>query len=245
MQGIAMGIVYKSMKSVWRRFFPDALHGYVFGGHNFFSRQLLAAKVRLERTASHNELYDEVYYRRQDRAMLVSASGIADSLVEHFSVDSVLDVGCGSGAVMAALRANGVRTIGLEYSQAAIKICHEKGLEVHEFDIEGAPPRDLGEFGLVLSTEVAEHLPEDCADRYIRLLAGYSSRWMVITAATPGQGGTDHVNEQPHSYWIEKFEQANARFCPELTETLRADWQQRSVDRHRASNVMVFELLKP
>jgi len=66
-----------------------------------------------------------------NQAMQVSATGIAGSLVEHFSPDSVLDVGCGSGAVMAALRELGVRSIGLEYSTAAIDTCRKKGLEVH------------------------------------------------------------------------------------------------------------------
>jgi hypothetical protein len=28
---------------------------------------------------------------------------------------------------------------------------------------------------------------------------------ILFSAAVPGQGGTGHVNEQPHAYWIERF----------------------------------------
>lgn len=29
---------------------------------------------------------------------------------------------------------------------------------------------------------------------------------MLFSAATPGQGGYRHVNEQPHEYWLNRFE---------------------------------------
>jgi len=50
-------------------------------------------------------------------------------------------------------------------------------------------------FDLAVSMEVAEHLPEQVSEPYIDLLTRLS-RVVVFTAARPGLGGSDHVNEQ-------------------------------------------------
>jgi hypothetical protein len=52
---------------------------------------------------------------------------------------------------------------------------------------------------MVTSFEVAEHIPERLEDRYVDMLC-LLGNLIVISAATPGQGGMDHVNEQPHAY---------------------------------------------
>jgi hypothetical protein len=78
-------------------------------------------------------------------------------------------------------------------------------VEVEMLDLE----RPLDELlrlraDLCVSTEVAEHLPAAFADTHVSYLCRTADA-VLMTAATPGQGGTDHVNEQPHSYWIETY----------------------------------------
>jgi len=237
-----MGALYVSIKLLYRRVIPRSLDQFFFNGRSGVSRAILAAKYKLESTAGHNEMYDTEYYKRQEIEMAESSKAIAASLIEHFSPDSVIDVGCGSGAVLNAFRDKGIQGSGLEYSEAALKLCHEKKLEVKQFDIESKHAALMKPAILVLSTEVAEHLPPSCADRYVDLLVGLTRQHIVITAATPGQGGTDHVNEQPNSYWIEKFANRGAQYLGELTNALRNDWSARKVDHHRARNVLVFKL---
>ena len=72
-------------------------------------------------------------------------------------------------------------------------------------------PRDLTQpvfldckFDLLLCLEVAEHLPANKAEHLVKTCASHSNT-IFWSAATPGQGGYHHVNEQPHEYWIEKF----------------------------------------
>jgi hypothetical protein len=66
-------------------------------------------------------------------------------------------------------------------------------------------PFDLGRrFDLVQSLEVAEHLPVAAADGYVASLVRHGPL-VLFSAAPPGQGGEHHVNEQPPSYWREKF----------------------------------------
>jgi hypothetical protein len=59
---------------------------------------------------------------------------------------------------------------------------------------------------LVVCTEVAEHLGQREGNRLVRVIAASAVKWVFFTAATPGQGGHHHVNEQPHEYWRRKFE---------------------------------------
>jgi SAM-dependent methyltransferase len=190
--------------------------------------------------ASHDELYDAPYFEALDRQARISAPAIAESIVEDFSPACVLDVGCGTGALLMELRARGVMADGLEYSEAALSLCESRGLTVRRLDLEQTIPRDLGcGYDVVVSMEVAEHLPAKIADRFVALLAR-SERTVVFTAAVPGQGGSDHVNEQPHAYWIAKFADHGFRHDGERSERWRVRWRDRTVSWYYTQNVMIF-----
>ncbi len=60
-------------------------------------------------------------------------------------------------------------------------------------------------YDLAVSLEVAEHIDEKYADVFVDNIA-QASDTILFSAAIPGQGGVNHVNEQPHQYWIDKFE---------------------------------------
>ena len=59
-------------------------------------------------------------------------------------------------------------------------------------------------FDLLISLEVAEHLPKESADIFVKSLTTHSD-FILFSAAIPGQGGQYHVNEQWPNYWNEKF----------------------------------------
>jgi hypothetical protein len=88
--------------------------------------------------------------------------------------------------------------------------------------------------------EVAEHLPEKAAGRYVDLLTRLSSV-IVFTAAPPGQGGQDHINEQPPSYWISKFQDLGFAQDRLLSERWRKIWRGSSaVASWYYENLMIF-----
>lgn len=231
---------YAIAKRTYRSIVPESWNGAVFGGRTSTSRLILRVKARLEKDAKHNDLYDAVYYERQHQRMAQPGREMANWLVANFKPASVVDVGCGSGAVLAGLREAGVAAIGLEYSDAALEMCTRHGLRVHKFDLESDGQVGIEPAALVVSTEVAEHLPEHCADRYVDLCCKLSRSVVVMTAAIPGQGGTDHVNEQPNEYWIEKFQSRGWRFDSEKTRQCRRDWENARVDAARSRNVLIF-----
>jgi hypothetical protein len=164
---------------------------------------------------------------------------MADSIANDLAPRNALDVGCGTGALVEALREREIDASGLEYSDAALAICGERQLPVQKFDIiRQQLPRNLRPVDVVLSFEVAEHLPVRCANRFLDLLASASDT-VVLSAATPGQGGTDHVNEQPHEYWIDKMARRGYDIDWNITRRWRSEWSEHTANLHH-DNVMLF-----
>lgn len=58
---------------------------------------------------------------------------------------------------------------------------------------------------MVISLEVAEHLPENRAEGFVRDLCLLGDI-ILFSAAVPRQGGTEHINEQWQTYWANKFD---------------------------------------
>ena len=116
------------------------------------------------------------------------------------------DVGAGSGAFAAEARRSGRVVWACEHSRAGRAMARMQSVRSIPFDLAGPVPAELPrDLDLAYSFEVAEHVPPDLGDRLVRFVGGLAPV-VVFTAAHPGQGGTGHINEQPQSYWIERFE---------------------------------------
>ena len=213
-------------------------------------RAIVPSWVRASRAAAgvkalflpHDWIYDTEFYEQSvEQAAVRSAARIASTIVDDLKPAIVIDVGCGTGALLASLRDRGCRVHGLEYAAAALEYCRTRGLDVRKFDLEHDALEDERVYDVAISMEVAEHLPGEAADRYTDLLTRLSSV-VVFTAARPGQGGTDHVNEQPASYWIGKFRERGF----EHTQEQSAEWRERwrtagDVERWYYENLMIFK----
>ncbi len=195
--------------------------------------------AKLQANAEHEEIYDQDYYDNLvDPPMQCSAEIMSKSFQAEFNPSSVVDVGCGTGVLLLACKKLGMHALGLEYSEAALAICRNRGIEARKFDIESEMPAGL-KADLAVSTEVAEHLHEKYADRFVDLLCSISDH-VVLTAAVPGSTGDDHVNEQPNEYWIAKFADRKYQFDKTLSEKWRADWPVAGVHGIYSSTLMVF-----
>ena len=186
----------------------------------------------LGKFAEHDEIYDEQYYT----GFLVpsiekSYEVIAGSIVKVFSPKSVVDVGCGRGQLLLELKKRGVVCRGFECSSVALKICRKNGLDVTKFDIESDKLPKGVKADIVDSTEVAEHLPVRCADRFVEILCAIANN-VVMTAAEPAhtweeiQWGHDHVNEQPKEYWIAKFADNGFKYNEDISTQFRREWKE-------------------
>jgi SAM-dependent methyltransferase len=239
---------YSTIKQTYKAVLPEFIRSAIYRS---LPRPLKAARAHILRElgklAEHDELYDDKYYNDfLVPSIEKSYEVIAESIVKVFSPRSVVDVGCGRGQLLTALKRQGVSCYGLEYSSAALNICRQNGLDVIKFDLEYDTLPDNLRSDLVVSTEVAEHLPEHCADRFVCILSAISDK-IVMTAAEPARTweeikwGHDHVNEQPKEYWIAKFVDNHFNYDEAISAQFRAQWKEHKVSPWFVRGLMVFQ----
>ena len=231
--------LYGFLRRIYKRHVPASLKRLTWSHDYPFWRLVEPIKGWMQRRAHHDEIYDESYFHGQvEFPMFESASVMGASLVREFGPKSVIDIGCGTGVLLEVFQRHGLSCLGLDNAEAGLALARKRGVPVMKVDLE--QPLDLNRRAdLVVSTEVAEHLPESSADRYVDLLCQLADT-VVITAATPGQGGTDHVNEQPNDYWIEKFVVRDYGYDEACTLRLRDEWRERGTASFYHMNVLVF-----
>ncbi len=188
--------------------------------------------------------FDETFWRG---AEVGDWDAFARTILRHFPARAVLDVGCGGGRLLQAMRdADPVlRLQGVDASGPALRLARSRGLDVVELDFAGASSDDvdaaaeaLGDFDLAVCLEVAEHFPAWHAGKLMRLLARYPT--VVFSAAHPLQGGVLHVNEQPAEHWIARFHALGLDLSAR-DEAFRRDVAALDLPPWYAANVHAFE----
>lgn len=124
---------------------------------------------------------------------------------------SVIDVGCGIGTWLSVFQQAGAKEIlGVDGEYVDRMLLHIS--EEHFVAVDLIQPfRYDKKFDLVVSLEVAEHLPESAADTLVGTLVSLGNT-ILFSAAIPGQGGQNHLNEQWPGYWQEKFSKHGFHF---------------------------------
>lgn len=150
-------------------------------------------------------VYDSAFYAGQSPGSYRSAQIVARLLLDALPIGSVCDVGCGVGTWLRAFLELGVPDVlGVDGPHVDVGLLQIPADRFKAQDL--AAPLDLGRrFDLVASLEVAEHLPASAADVFVDSLVRHADI-VLFSAATPGQGGVGHVNEQWQSYWAAKFD---------------------------------------
>jgi SAM-dependent methyltransferase len=133
-----------------------------------------------------------------------AAEQVLPVLFEVYQPKSIVDVGCGLGNwIEVAKKMTGSTITGVDgdyVNRSLLKINEE---EFVEKDL--TKPFDLNKkYDLAICLEVAEHLPESSAKGFIQSLTNHADV-IMFSAALPGQGGQNHINEQWPSYWQEHF----------------------------------------
>ena len=148
--------------------------------------------------------YDEMFFRYIQQGATRSAQTIVPIVVQYLKVESVLDVGCGAGAWLAEYAKQGV-PLYLGVDGDYVKPCSLL-IPAEDFiarDI--SQPFDLEKrFDLVQCLEVGEHLHSSASRTLIANLVRHSD-FVLFSAAVPGQGGENHINEQPYEFWRKIF----------------------------------------
>lgn len=146
-------------------------------------------------------------YPRQKRISRQSAEVIVPLVLDLIKPQSVVDVGCGIGAWLSVFRDKGVSDIaGLDGDWVPREHLCIPELYFQPTDLRKVVRLDR-EFDLVVSLEVAEHLPSEAAGTFVSSLT-HLGPVILFSAAIPHQQGPGHVNEQWPEYWMRFFNDA-------------------------------------
>jgi len=163
--------------------------------------------------------YNEAFYRYINQGACYAAGQLLPALCARLAmpVKSVLDVGCGAGAWLSVWKQHGAQVLGLD---GAYVLPQSLLIESDEFKTQDLSHAfDLGRrFDLVQCLEVAEHIPSGSSEDLVQSLCRHTDM-VLFSAAPPGQGGENHVNEQPYDYWRDLF--AAQGFC--MYDPVRAE----------------------
>jgi SAM-dependent methyltransferase len=149
------------------------------------------------------KLYSKEFFEGQIAAE-DSVKEIIPVILQYITPQSVVDVGCGIGIWLAQFRKHGIHNVlGIDgdYIDSSLFVLPVENYYFHDLK---KPLTQFKKFDLVISIEVAEHIPIEFADNFIETLTNLGDV-IVFSAAVPFQGGTFHVNEQWPAYWIKKF----------------------------------------
>jgi SAM-dependent methyltransferase len=180
--------------------------------------------------------YDATFYRALEDGVHRSAKIAAEILWEVFCPKSVIDVGCGTGIWLAALRECGVRDLcGVDgpWVPRELLAIEAKAFLEHDLNVPLVLTR---RFDLALCLEAAEHLPEEAAAGLVESLVRLAPV-VIFSAAVPGQGGHGHINERWPRYWSNLFAGHGYQCSTALRNRL---WDLDEVEPWYRQNILCF-----
>ncbi|WKV13425.1 class I SAM-dependent methyltransferase [Marivirga harenae] len=179
----------------------------------------------------------KLYIHTEDIHNTKAAELIVPLIDSIFSPESILDIGCGLGTWLKVFyeKRDITDILGLDGSYLDKSKLVIKDEFFQEADLRYKIDLDR-DFDLVLCLEVAEHLPEEVSDTLIETLCRHSNN-IVFSAAIPGQGGQNHINEQWPQYWADKF----IKYGYKRYDLIRPKvWNNPKVDVWYRQNMFVF-----
>jgi len=183
--------------------------------------------------------YSFEFFRHLHKGAKTSAEQIVPQIMQLLSPTSVVDVGCGAGTWLSVFLSAGVEDVlGLDGNHVPRELLQIPAEKFVPLDL--TKPVDVNrKFDLVLSLEVAEHLPSEAADIFVESLVRMGDV-IVFSAAIPLQGGDGHVNEQWLDYWVARFNKKGFAASGCIRDRI---WANQEVEWWYAQNIMV--LYKP
>ncbi len=186
-------------------------------------------------------IYDNKFFKNTIKFEAESASQFVKVVLKYYQPKSIVDIGCGAGIYLKEFSEKGINNLlGLDGSPAAAEEFLLSRDKLIIFDL--AQKYNFEEnYDLGLCLEVAEHLEERDADILVETIISASDN-IIFSAAVPGQGprSIGHINEQPHSYWIDKFKKKNFIYLEDRTELMRREMKELGVVWWIVNNLMIF-----
>ena len=171
---------------------------------------------------------------------------VAEAWIKLFKPKNALDVGCGQGCFVAALRKHGVKAEGFDFSKYALEHhhpeCKKEWLKLHDAT-KPWPYKDKS-FDLVVCLDFYEHIYEEDLPKVLDEMFRVARKWIFLQIAVVGGGSgaeihhkgfslrkgqlppkellpltvAGHVNVRTRKYWRRKLKRGGWRFRDDLVD---------------------------
>jgi hypothetical protein len=191
------------------------------------------------------KLYNKEFFSIRTKKFHLIEMNMGKDLARRFKLSSLVDFGCGLGSyLMGALEAGVKNVKGYEFGYESAKDYIPKDIFPYIQYGDVTVPLTCEKYDCVLSIEVAEHIHPDKSDQFVENLTNASNKWIVLTAAPPGQEGVGHINCQEKSFWIEKINKKGFEFCEIKTKYIKKYWEYTNAPTWLINNVMIFRKIQ-
>lgn len=177
------------------------------------------------------------------------APHVINAIEKTFNLDAkdfvdYIDVGCAIGDLTEEALKRGYDAYGIEGSEAAVQFMECPRERVYIGDLRRSVHKfmTVKRFHILSCFEVAEHIPEEYADMFVKNLCTLSYN-IVVSAAPPGQKGHHHYNCQPFKYWDRKFIAMGYSKEPMLEDRFREylePWKKKDGIRAFYQNCLIY-----
>jgi SAM-dependent methyltransferase len=181
--------------------------------------------------------YDLNFFENLEKTAYDSSTKIVPLILDRFNPKSIIDIGCGNGIWLNTFEKFGINNyLGIDGDYVKKEFFHANFSKFLTADLEVNLDLNI-RFDLAVCLEVGEHLPSNCAEILVKTLTNHSDI-IIFSAAIPNQSGTNHINEQPQSYWASIFN----KFGYEPFDIIRpVIWNEFSISYWYRQNIVVYK----
>jgi cyclopropane fatty-acyl-phospholipid synthase-like methyltransferase len=186
-------------------------------------------------------LYNEEFFEWHLKYAREYSIKTMDWFIEKYKPQSVIDFGCGIGSYLESAHNHGLPFWGFDISPSAKKYTPDH-IQLYIFYADCATDMDFHfHADCVISFETAEHIDPDGTDQFIQNLVNATGKWLLFTAAPPGQEGCGHINCHPKAFWVDKFLDHKLIWAAKMETDISDNWRRLGAPNYICDNLIVFK----
>jgi len=168
-----------------------------------------------------------------------------EQFCSNLKITSVVDLGCAVGSYLEGfLKVKCEEVKGYEYMLENSKLYTPNNVLPYILFGDLTKPLEIKKYDCALSIEVAEHLPPEYGDQFVDNLCNASNKYIILTAAQPGQGSKRHINLQPLEFWIRKIEKKDFKLLKEKTSFFKDLFMENIDKKYKTNDKWIYKRLK-
>ncbi len=169
----------------------------------------------MNETHELNSIYTSEWFAK--RYLILWRAAVMCGVLRHlFHPKTYLDAGCAIGDLVEDMLLAGVDSLGIEGSNSVTPYVRVKD-RVLILDLRF--PIDLPKCDLCTCFEVAEHIEPWGTNTFLDNLCRFSD--LLVMSISTFQGGKNHVNLQPRSWWDKKMQDRGYSVDDKAIEDIR------------------------